>query len=190
VTEGVEPPPSQHPRLADGTAVPPDRLAPAFARIPRSSYPRHHARPRRLDWSTLPPRPGRAFGSLVSAVDADGNEVAGIILPEVAVPIATHTGWTLRHPDIGGAEQLLVFAGATLPFPRTQAEGAASGDPRASVEERYASREEYLAQVRQVAIALVASGYLLEEDVDLSVAAAARLWDPFPDPDRIHRGEP
>lgn len=190
VTEGVEPPPSQHPRLADGTAVPPDRLAPAFARIPRSSYPRHHARPRRLDWSTLPPRPGRAFGSLVSAVDADGNEIAGIILPEVAVPIATHTGWTLRHPDIGGAEQLLVFAGATLPFPRTQAEGAASGDPRISVEERYASREEYLAQVRQVAIALVASGYLLEEDVDLSVAAAARLWDPFPDSDRIHRGEP
>ena len=109
---------------------------------------------------------------------------------EVAVPIATHTGWTLRHPDIGGAEQLLVFAGATLPLPRTQAEGAASGDPRTSVEERYDSREEYLAQVRQAAIALVASGYLLEEDVDLSVAAAARLWDPFPDPDRIHRGEP
>ena len=89
----------------------------------------HHARPRRLDWSTLPPRPGRAFGSLVSAVDADGNEVAGIVLPEVAVPIATHTGWTLRHPDIGGAEQLLVFAGATLPFPRTRAERARVGRP-------------------------------------------------------------
>ncbi len=177
VTEGVEPPPSRHPRLVDGTAVPADRLTPAFARIPRSSYPRHHARPRRLDWSTLPPRPGRAFGTLVSAVDADGNEVAGIILPEVAVPIATHTGWTLRHPDIGGAEQLLVFAGATLLFPRTRAERAASGDPRPSVEERYASREEYLARVRQAAVALAGSGYLLEEDVDLSVAAAARLWD-------------
>ena len=190
VTEGVEPPPSRHPRLADRTAVPPDRLAPVFARIPGSSYPKHHARPRRLDWSTLPPRPGRAFGSLVSAVDADGNEVAGIILPELAVPIATHTGWTLRHPDIGGAEQLLVFAGATLPFPRTRAERAQSGDPRLSVEERYASREEYLAQVRQQARLLVQAGYLLEDDVDLSVKAAARLWDPFPDPDRIHRGEP
>jgi hypothetical protein len=123
-------------------------------------------------------------------VDADGNEVAGIILPELAVPIATHTGWTLRHPDIGGTEQLLVFAGATLPFPRTRAERAQSGDPRRSVEERYASREEYLAQVRQQARLLVQAGYLLEDDVDLSVKAAARLWDPFPDPDRIHRGEP
>jgi hypothetical protein len=106
------------------------------------------------------------------------------------VPIATHTGWTLRHPDIGGAEQLLVFAGATLPFPRTRAERAQWGDPRLSVEERYASREEYLAQVRQQARLLVQAGYLLEDDVDLSVKAAARLWDPFPDPDRIHRGEP
>jgi hypothetical protein len=170
--------------------VPPDRLAPTFARIPGASYPRHHARPHRLDWSTLPPRPGRAFGSLVSAVDADGNEVAGIVLPELAVPIATHTGWTLRHPDIGGAEQLLVFAGATLPFPRTRAERATSGDPRASVEERYASREDYLARVRQQTRLLVEAGYLLDDDVDLSVTAAARLWDPFPDPDRIHRGEP
>src|SRR6185503_15159867 len=190
VTEGVEPPPSRHPRLADRTAVPPDRLAPTFARIPGSSYPKHHARPRRLDWSTLPPRPGRAFGSLVSAVDADGNEVAGIVLPELAVPVATHTGWTLRHPDIGGAQQLLVFGGATLPFARTRAEREAAGDRRLSLEERYGSRAEYLARVREAAIALARSGYLLEDDVDLSVKAAARLWDPFPDPDRIHRGEP
>jgi hypothetical protein len=190
VTEGVEPPPSRHPRLADGTAVPPERLAPVFAKIPRASYLRHHAKPRRLDWSALPPRPGRAFGSLVSAVDADGNEVAGIVLPELTVPVATHTGWTLRHPDIGGAEQLLVFAGGTLPFPRTRAERDASGDPRPSVEERYPSRADYLARVREAALALARTGYLLEDDVELSVAAAARFWDPFPDPDRIHRGEP
>jgi len=190
VTEGVEPPPSRHPRLADGTAVPPERLAPAFAKIPRASYLRHHAKPRRLDWSALPPRPGRAFGSLVSAVDADGNEVAGVVLPELAVPVATHTGWTLRHPDIGGAEQLLVFAGGTLPFPRTRAERDTSGDPRPSVEERYGSREDYLARVRHEARLLVRAGYLLDEDVELSVAAATRFWDPFPDPDRIHRGEP
>ena len=190
VAEGVEPPPSRHPRLADGTAVPPEILAPVFAAIPRAHYLRHHAKPRRLDWSTLPPKPGRAFGSLVSAVDADGNEVAGIVLPELAVPVATHTGWTLRHPDIGGAEQLLVFAGATLPFPRTRAERAASGDPRPSLEERYGSRADYLARVREAALTLARAGYLLEDDIELSVAAAARFWDPFPDPDRIHRGEP
>jgi hypothetical protein len=161
-----------------------------FAGIPGARYLSHFAKPRRLDWSALPPTPGRAFGSLVSAVDADGNEVAGIILPELAVPVATHTGWTRRHPDIGGAEQLLVFGGATLPFARTRAERAATGDPRPSLEERYASREDYLARVRAAAVALAREGYLLEEDIDLSVAAAARFWDPFPDPERIQRGEP
>ncbi len=179
VVDGIEPPPSRHPRLADGTAVPPDRLAPAFARIPASHYPRHHAKPRRLDWRSLPPGPGPAFGSLVSDVDADGNEVGGIALPELAVPLATHTGWNLRHPDIGGAEQLLVFAGSTLPFARTRAERERTGDPRPSIEERYRSRAEYLDRVRSAALALAASGYLLEEDVELSVAAGARLWERF-----------
>src|SRR6266536_6536871 len=72
--------------------------------LPIAGYPRHHAKPTRLDWTVMPPRPGRAFGSLVSAVNADGNEVAGLVLPELAAPLATHTGWNLRHPDIGGAE--------------------------------------------------------------------------------------
>jgi alpha/beta hydrolase family protein len=179
VVEGIEPPPSRHPRLADGTAVAPDRLAADFARIPAARYPAHHARPRRLDWTTLPPAPGRPFGSLVSAVDADGNEIAGIVLPEIAVPLATHTGWNLRHPDIGGTEQLLVFAGATIPFAPTKAQREATGDPRPSIAERYPSRAAYLDRVRDTASALARSGYLLEDDVPLSVAAAARLWDHF-----------
>ena len=113
-----------------GPRVDPDELMKAFDRIPGANYPRHHARPRRLDFDPdpetrsapqIPPRDGPAYGSLVSAVDDDGNEVAGIALPEVRVPLATHTGWNLRHPDIGGAEQLLVFAGGTLPFARTRA---------------------------------------------------------------------
>jgi len=179
VVEGAEPPPSRHPRVADGTAVPPEQLAPVFGGIPDARYPRHHAKPRRLDWETTPPRPGRAFGSLVSAVDADSNEVAGIALPELAVPLATHTGWNLRHPDVGGAEQLLVFAGATLAFPRTEAERLACRDPRPSVEQRYASRADYLERVRREAHALARAGYLLEEDVEESVLTAARLWDHF-----------
>src|SRR5207244_2788927 len=73
VTEGVEPPPSRHPRLADGTAVDPDTLCATFDRIPGAHHPRHHARPLRLDFSTVPPQRGRAWGSRVSAVDGDGN---------------------------------------------------------------------------------------------------------------------
>jgi len=179
VVEGIEPPPSRHPRLADGTAVAPDRLGADFSRIPAARYPAHHARPRRLDWTHLPPAPGRPFGSLVSAVDADGNEVAGIVLPEIAVPLAAHTGWNLRHSDIGGAEQLLVFAGATIPFAPTKAQREAVGDPRPSIAERYPSRGAYLDRVREAASALARSGHLLQDDVPLSVAAAARLWDHF-----------
>jgi hypothetical protein len=103
--------------------------------------------------------------------------VAGITLPELRVPVATHTGWTLRHPDIGGAEQLLVFAGGTIPFARTRREREAAGDPRPSLEERYASRDEYLQAVRRAAADLVAEHYMLEEDIELSVTFAARAWD-------------
>ena len=186
VTEGVEPPPSRHPRLDDGTAVPPESLDKAFGRIPGASYPRHHARPRRLDFGAdaelrvmtrVPPREGPAFGARVSAVDEDGNEVAGIAVPEVRVPLASHTGWNLRHPDIGGGEQLLVFAGATIPFARTRREREAAADPRPSIEERYASRDAYLGHVRRAARELVAERYLLLEDIELSVTLAARLWD-------------
>jgi Alpha/beta hydrolase domain len=177
VTEGVEPPPSRHPRLADGTAVPFEALHAVFDRLPGAHYPRHHARPCRLDFSTLPPGPGPACGSLVSAVDADGNEIGGIVLPEIAVPLGAHTGWNLRHSSIGGDAQRLVFAGATLPFARTRREREASGDPRPSIEERYRSRDDYLARVRQAGRALVAQRYMLEEDVELEVALAARAWD-------------
>ena len=177
VTAGVEPPPSRHPRLADGSAVPFEALHAVFDKIPGAAYPRHHARPCRLDFSALPPRPGPAYGSVVSAVDADGNETGGIALPEVAVALGTHTGWTLRHPEIGGDAQRLVFAGATIPFPKTRAEREASGDPRLSIAERYRSRDDYLERVRSAAVALASERYLLDEDVDLTVALAARAWD-------------
>ncbi|MCH8817579.1 MAG: hypothetical protein IIC92_07615, partial [Chloroflexi bacterium] len=188
VADGVEPPPSRHPRLDAGSAVPTGQPATVFDRIPGANYPGHHADPRRRDFglletreqvTTFPPRVGKVFGSLVSAVNADGNEVAGVTLPEVAVPIAATTGWTLRHPAIGGATQLLVFGGGTIPFAATQAERKVTGDPRLSIEERYASRDVYLERVRAAGEALVAERYLLEEDIEVSVAQATRYWDWF-----------
>jgi alpha/beta hydrolase family protein len=186
VSEGVAPPASRHPRVADGTAVAPETLAGVFGAIPGAHYPRRHARPQRVDFgadpelrrvSVTPPRVGPPYGTRVAAVNADGNEVGGVILPELAVPLATHTGWNPRHPDIGGGDQLLVFAGATLPFPKTRAEREATRDPRPSIAERYASRSDYLARVRDAAEALVKDGYLLEEDVETSIAFGRRLWD-------------
>jgi hypothetical protein len=186
VTERIAPPPNRHPRVADGTAVPPESLAKTFDGIPGARYPRRHARPQRLDFGAdaelrritlAPPRVGAPYGTRVAAVDRDGNEVGGIVLPELSVPLATHTGWNLRHSDIGGVEQLLVFAGATLPFAKTRRERESAGDPRPAIEERYASRDDYLARVRSAAQALAKDRYLLDEDVETSLAFAARLWE-------------
>jgi hypothetical protein len=177
--DGTPPPPSRVPRLADRTAVDPSDLGKAFEKIPGARYPHHHDRPQKRDFSVLPPKDGPTLGTRVSAVDEDGNERAGIPVPEVSVPLATHTGWNLRHPDIGGADQMLYFAGATLPFPRTRAERERTGDPRRSIEERYASREDYLARVRDAAKKLVDEGYLLEEDVETSIAFGTKLWNAF-----------
>jgi hypothetical protein len=175
--DGTPPPPSRHPRIADGTAVDPSELGKAFERIPGARYPFHHDRPQRRDFTTLPPKDGPTYGTRVSAVDDDGNERAGIAVPELTVPVATHTGWNLRHPDIGGADQLLYFAGATLPFARTRADREKAGDPRPAIAERYRSRDDYLARVREAARALVKDGYLLEEDVDTSLTFAGKFWE-------------
>jgi hypothetical protein len=74
---------------------------------------------------------------------------------------------------------MLYFAGSTLPFPRTAVERESAGDPRLSIAERYRSREDYLARVREAANALAAERYLLEEDVELSLTFAARMWETF-----------
>jgi Alpha/beta hydrolase domain len=188
VTAGQAPPPSLHPRLEDGTAVPPAHTAATFQALPGVQFPVHLRSIARLDFGAevdegittlLPPKVGQPYPSLVSAVDEDGNEVAGIRLPDISVPLATYTGWNLRHPDIGGPGQTLSLLGSTIPFPATQAEGKASGDPRRSIEERYASREDYLGRVKQAAEALVQQGYLLAEDLPTVTEQASQRYDLF-----------
>ena len=120
---------------------------------------------------------GRARACWVSTVDDDGNEVAGVPLPEVAVPLATHLGWNLRHPDSGGAEQILNMQGATWDFPWTTEEQTAAGDRRTPVVHRYVDRADFLARVRVHVHALVAERYLLESDAEAVIAAAAIRWD-------------
>jgi hypothetical protein len=127
----------------------------------------------------LPPKVGNPYPNLVSAVDEDGNELAGIRLPDITVPLATYTGWNLRHPDIGGPGQTLSLLGSTIPFPATQAARQAVGDPRPSIEERYLSKEDYLGQVKQAAEALVQQGYLLAEDLTTVAEHASQRYDLF-----------
>ena len=143
VTHNEPPPPSRHPRIDDGTAVPPGRIIEAFKEFPGVRLPGPLPHLSRLDFgweeqegiaTKLPPEVGKAYPGLVSAVDEDGNELAGIRLPDVAMPLATHTGWNLWHSDMGAPDQLLGqfigLLGSTIPFPATKAQREASGDPR------------------------------------------------------------
>src|SRR5262249_57181831 len=126
-----------------GRAVDRGELEKTSAGIPAAAYPRYPVRAQRQDFSALPPKPGPALGNRVSAVDADGNERAGIPVPELTVPLATHTGWNLRHPESGGADHIPHSGGSTLPFCRTRAAREAAGDPRFTTAERYACDGEH-----------------------------------------------
>lgn len=187
VCDGVEPPPSSVPRVADGTAVSRAAVIEAFRAFPTATTPiaeRLWSVPRLelgpdadAGVGAFPPVEGDRFPSLVSAVDADGNELAGIRLPDVTVPLATVTGWNPRHRDTGGEGQIMPMTGSTVPFAMSATERARLGDPRSSIEERYLGRADYLDRVRAAAQELVAQRHLLAHDVDLVVQHAAARWE-------------
>ncbi len=168
VTKGTAPPPSRVPRIADGTAVMADTVrmpaVPGFAIAPGANQ---IVPP--VDWVDPPARIDNVYGTRVCAVDADGNEIAGIRLPPIAVPLGTYTGWNVYRAQPG---ELADRDGSLIPFARTTAEREAAGDPRPSLEERYGSREAYVAKVKAAAEALVAERLLLPADAAAYVAAA------------------
>jgi hypothetical protein len=183
VRAGTAPPASRHPRLDHGTLTAPDNIREVFTAIPGVNFPRYLKRlsPLVFDSSrsaaeNLPSRVGRPYPVLVPVVDVDGNELGGIRLPDIAVPLATHLGWNLRHPDTGAPEQVIGTTGSTIPFKATRQERELSGDPRRSIEERYTSRDDYLGQVRAAARALRNDGFLLPEDVDNLVEQASERY--------------
>jgi hypothetical protein len=172
IADGVEPPASRYPRLSDGTLTTvADSGWPAIPDYPR---PRAPMTTYRLDfgpeWSKgivtkEPPGIGKAFVGRVPAVDEAGNDRAGIRLPEIAVPLATHTGWNYRRASIGAPDRLASEIGAYLPLPRTRADREKSGDGRTSIAERYAGLDDYLGRIAMAAVSLVKEGFLLPEDV-------------------------
>ena len=113
----------------------------------------------------------------VADVDQDGNEVTGIRLPEVAAPFATFAGWNARHAETGGEGQMADMSGSTVVFPLDVRSRKATGDPRRSLEERYASVEDYRGSIREAATKLANQRFLLAEDVDRIVETAGRMYE-------------
>jgi hypothetical protein len=173
VRKGTPMPASRYPSLSDGTLVNhanlkfPEILGVQSPAIIPGGYRADHGGP-----LTAPKLP-----FLVPRVDADGNDISGIRYPEVAVPLATFTGWNFRDPSTGGGTEIVPLQGSFFPFPLTKAEREKSGDPRLSIAERYPSRDAYLAKVKASADNLVKGGYLLAEDEAPLVAHEALVWD-------------
>jgi hypothetical protein len=169
--EGTEPPPSRHPRFSDGTMVLHHQLE--FPDVPGVQWPVHVPGGYRWDVET----PLAALPFPLSQVDADGNEVGGIRLPEQAVPLATMTGWQFRSERIGAPYTLIVNRGAYIPFALTREERERTGDPRLSIEERYRGRDDYLAKIEAVANRLGEERYILASDIPAILLDAGQHWD-------------
>ncbi len=172
VVRGTPPPDSLVPRLADESAVP--AAAIRHPAIPGVTWPAHDNPVERpggapVDWVHPPITPTTQATTLVAAIDADGNEVAGLRLPPLAVPLGTYTGVNV-YKDLPG--ELCDRDGMFIPFARTRADRERTGDPRPSLEERYAGRDDYVAKVKAAGDSLVKARLLLPGDRDRYVAAA------------------
>ena len=186
VREGREPPDSAHGRIADGTLVPHDRLRAAWPLHQVLSFPELPRDPRRLDhgprWAEgiidfEPPEAGQPYALLLPAVDEDGNETAGIRLPEVAVPLGTFTGWRLRPAAAGAAWAIVGLSGSWLPLSRSEREDGEASDPRPPVGRRYRDAEDYVARCVAVAEGLVEGRVLLARDLDRVAQRARRMYE-------------
>ncbi len=127
------------------------------------------ARPTVIKSGETPPVKGASYPVFVPKTDADGRDVAGLHLPTLEAPAATHTGWNLRKAGFGEGE-LCDNNGAMIPFAATREERIKSGDPRLSMAERYPNEGDRSAAIAKAAQHLVHDRLLLEDDAKLFVA--------------------
>ncbi len=192
-SNGIAPPASRVPTLAGGTMAPPlPQAGMGFPDIPGVTYTGLMSTRYRLNFGpnfyetriatvnppvfSAPyqanPANGPIYPAYVPTTDADGNDIAGVRLPDVTVPLATYTGWALRAGV--WANDGCEAEGQYIPFARTQADRLSSGDPRPSVEERYPSFGMYQSAVKRAIDGLVKDRLMLCEDAD---DAQSRLLD-------------
>jgi len=166
ISNGTLPPASRYPGRSDGTLVSPTAEDVGFPNIPGFGYTAQLARPAVISAEAMPPVKGAAYPVFVPKTDADGRDVAGIRLPTLEAPVATHTGWNLRKAGFGEGE-LCDNNGSMIPFAATREERLKSGDPRLSLEERYPNEGDRAAAIAKAAQRLVQDRLLLEDDANL-----------------------
>lgn len=182
VRNNTLPPASRYPRVDEHALVPRSAFNVAGLRginVPESPQPVY-----RLDngehkpgiATVVPPKVGKPYVVLLPQADADGNELPGIRMPALNVPLATHTGWNLRAPATGAPKELVQLRGSMYPFARIREERM-RGDTRATITDRYPSRSGYLERIEQEAALLVQQRLMVKEDILHVVSDAGALWD-------------
>jgi poly(3-hydroxybutyrate) depolymerase len=189
VRDGTLPPPSVYARIDNGTLVDWRQKGSGFPSLPGVRYPEVIQQPPLLDFGPsfdsqgiIAIEPARIRGHYVVKVpksDSDGNDRGTLLVPDVAVPIATYTGWNLRGRTAGAESMLVSLTGSYIPFAKTRSERRATGDPRKSIEERYGSFDEYKKRFAAACADLVKQRYLLREDADRLVAGREKLKSLF-----------
>ncbi len=182
--QGIVPPPSQYPTVAQGTLVSPNPKATRFPKIPGVRFVALHNRQlflyygRRIHQGRITVHPptslGGAYTILVPRVDRAGNDIAGIRLPAIQVPVATYTGWNLRPRGLAEGE-LAGLLGSFIALTKTKAERQKQRDPRLSLKERYLSHADYVDQFSRAARALVAQRYLLAADAERMITEVRKI---------------
>ena len=166
------PPPSRFPSVADGTLVPVSAFK--FPGIPGAPHfdklGDHYVK----DFTAQPPVyvSSKRYAVLVPKVDQDGNEVGGIHSTMRQVPLGTYTGWNLRKAGFM-ENQFCDLQGSYIPFAKTA--GDRGSDPRPSLQERYGSKDSYVARVKAAAEKLVSERFLLPDDAERLMAGANRI---------------
>ncbi|MFZ1908435.1 MAG: alpha/beta hydrolase domain-containing protein [Burkholderiales bacterium] len=180
LTHGTPPPPSQYPTVASGTLVSPAHVHfPDVSNLIVPSGASATSAPMSVnftglynqlfvtDYSQAVPvvHSSLAYKVLVSQVDSNGNEVAGVPVPGVKVPIGSFLGWSLRGEGHAVGEGC-AYAGGTIPFAVDSAAKTGGSDSRTTLAELYSGRADYQAKVAAQADLLVSQGYLLQPDAD------------------------
>ena len=180
VTKGTEPPESRIPSVAKGTLVPPlPQAGQGFPKLQGVTYNGRMHTGDLFDYgpdfdkgimTTLPPKlVGTPYPALVPKTDADGNDMAGIRIPDVQAPLATYTGWALRA---NSGDDGCDAAGQMIPLAKTKAERMMNNDPRLSLEERYPTHEAYVTAVTNAANGLRNARLLLDDDAQAYIKKA------------------
>ena len=197
VVRNVAPPPSEVPKLADGTLVRPSQVAFPVMRgvtwpvggtatpIPPFQYRALFNNYTLLDFgpqyrpedesgipTIVPPRPlGKEYAILVPQVDpSTGLARAGIKSVDMQAPIGTSLEF--NYVATPGVTDLLSLSGSYIPFHKTEAARIAAGDGRPSLESLYGSQSAYVARVTEAANDLVRRRFLLQADANRRIQAA------------------